>query len=212
MDDGQPSVRPPPDPSVRPSVGDAAERWVSFADLAEQRGISRAAASKLVRRHKWRRQTDNQGRVMILVPEAALDRPSVRPPPSDEEGKAVRPSVDTDMSRLAAGALAALEDAVAGLREQLDTANARAERAEADRADERLRVDNLRAQIDQLHTTIDELKAGQTLMTEMHARELAVARHDAQAGQQAAAELRRAEEARKARGRLRRAWDGWLGR
>ena len=42
--------------------------------------------------------------------------------------------------------------------------------------------------------------------------ELAVAQHDAQAGQQAAKELRQAEEARKARGRLRRAWDGWRGR
>jgi hypothetical protein len=37
-----------------------------------------------------------------------------------------------------AGTLAALEDAMASLREQLDVANARAERAEADRADEGL--------------------------------------------------------------------------
>jgi hypothetical protein len=55
------------------------------------------------------------------------------------------------------------------------------------------------------------LKAGQALTTDMHARELAVARHDALAAQQAAAELRRAEEARKARGLvtgLRAAWRG----
>ena len=48
-------------------------------------------------------------------------------------------------------------------------------------------------------------------MTEMHARELAVAQHDALAAQQAAAELRLADEARKARGllaRLRAAWRG----
>ena len=57
---------------------------------------------------------------------------------------------------------------------------------------------------------IDELKAWQALMTDMHARELAVARHDALAAQQAAAELRHAEAERKARGsgRLRAAWRG----
>jgi hypothetical protein len=63
-----------------------------------------------------------------------------------------------------------------------------------------------------LQVAIDELKAGQAMMQDMHASELAVAQHDAQAGQQAAAELRRAEAERKARGRLRRAWDGWRGR
>jgi hypothetical protein len=43
-------------------------------------------------------------------------------------------------------------------------------------------------------------------------RDLAVAQHDAQTAQQAAGALRRVDEARKARGRLRRAWDGWRGR
>ena len=49
----------------------------------------------------------------------------------------------------------------------------RAERAEADRDAERARAEVLR-------TVIDELKAEQ--MTEMHARKLAVARHDAPGG------------------------------
>ena len=49
--------------------------------------------------------------------------------------------------------------AVAALREQLDVANARAERAEADRADERLRADNLRAQIDVLNAEIVVMRA-----------------------------------------------------
>ena len=41
-------------------------------------------------------------------------------------------------------------------------------------------------------------------MTDMHARALALAQHDALAAQQAAAELRQAEAARKARGRWAR--------
>ena len=82
----------------------------------------------------------------------------------------------------------------------------RAERAEADRAAERTRADALR-------TTIDELKAGQALTADMHARELAMAQHDALTAQDAAEGLRRADhDARRARGRLHRAWDGWRGR
>ena len=63
-----------------------------------------------------------------------------------------------------------------------------------------------------LQATVDELKAEQAQMVDSHARDLSVAEHDARAAQQAAAELRQAEEDRKARGRLRRAWDGWRGR
>ena len=69
-----------------------------------------------------------------------------------------------------------------------------------------------RARADALSTSIDELRAGQALMLEMHARELSGAQHDARIAQQAASEARQAEAARKARGRLRRAWDGWRGR
>jgi hypothetical protein len=87
---------------------------------------------------------------------------------------------------------------------QTEAVVGQAERAEAGRDAERARAEALR-------TSIDELKAGQARVAEMHARELAVAQHDALAAQQAAVELRLAEEARKARGRwarLRAAWRG----
>jgi chromosome segregation ATPase len=89
-------------------------------------------------------------------------------------------------------------------KKQAEAVVGRAERSEADRAAERARADALR-------TTIDELRAGQALMAETHARELAVAQHDARAAQQAAAELRKAEVDGRARGRwarLRAAWRG----
>jgi hypothetical protein len=84
-------------------------------------------------------------------------------------------------------------------------AESRAEKAEATLEAERQRADTLRA-------TVDELKAGQSLMTDMHTKELDGLRKQHQAVQQAADELRQAEATRKARGRLRRAWDGWRGR
>jgi hypothetical protein len=98
----------------------------------------------------------------------------------------------------------ALTAEVVRAEKQAEAAVGRAERAETGR-------DTARAQAEALRTTIDELKAEQALVAEMHARELAVARHDALAGQQAAAELRRTEAERQARGlvaRLRSAWRG----
>jgi len=86
-----------------------------------------------------------------------------------------------------------------------EAAVGRAERAEAGRDAERVRAEVLR-------TSIEELKAGEALMIDMHARELAaVARHDALAAQQVATELRQAEAERRARSRwarLRAAWRG----
>jgi hypothetical protein len=118
----------------------------------------------------------------------------------DAEAKVAELRIELDTAR--AIALEAAE--VAGLRERLDAALQQAAQAEAAIAEERQMAEALR-------TAIDELKAGQTLMVDIHARELAVAQHDAQAGQQAAAALRQADAERKARGlvaRLRAAWRG----
>ena len=51
----------------------------------------------------------------------------------------------------------------------------------------------------------DELKAGQALMADIHARDLAMAQHDAQAGQQAAAKAGQGEGGARARRRDQRA-------
>jgi hypothetical protein len=218
-------------------------RWLSYSELAGERGISRQSAVRLVRR-QWRRQMGNDGEARVFVPADHL--PGVTPP---DDATGHDPGHNTG---LLAGALTALEDAVQMLREQLagaqqqvQAANARAERAEAGRDAERARADALRERIEDLQTQltarqemidapeaaaaraergeeaernhagsmriIDELKAGQTVMEDIHARELAVAQYDADAGQQAAAELRLAGAARKARGlvaRLRAAWRG----
>jgi hypothetical protein len=99
----------------------------------------------------------------------------------------------------------ALTAEVVRAEKQAEAAVGRVERAEVGRDAERAHTEALR-------TTIDELKVGQALMTEMHARELAVARHDALAAQQAAMELRRVEEERRARGLLARLRAAWRGR
>ena len=204
-----------------PSVSHGAERWVNFADLAERRGISKAAASKLVRRHKWRRQTDNQGRVLILVPVDALDRPTGRstgrPSPLDAMVPAVGPMDRTDMPAIVTGALTTLEAAITLLREQLDGANARTDaaieiadratrmasdadahagRAEAALAGERQRADALRERIDAMLAQIAAAEAA--------AEALRVERDQAQREAQEAAAWR----VRGLLARLRTAWRG----
>jgi len=98
----------------------------------------------------------------------------------------------------------ALSAEVVRAEKQAEAVVGRAERAEAGRDAERVRAEVLR-------TSIEQLKAWEALMIDMHARELAVARHDALAAQQVATELRQAEAERRARGRwarLRAAWRG----
>jgi hypothetical protein len=43
-------------------------RWMTFAELALIRGTSKRAAVTLIRRHGWRRQRNNEGHVIALVP------------------------------------------------------------------------------------------------------------------------------------------------
>jgi chromosome segregation ATPase len=83
-----------------------------------------------------------------------------------------------------------LSERVETLQTEIRQAEARAEATDADRRAAEARVEAERARAEALRSTIDELKAGQAMMANSHARELAVAQHDAQTAQQAAAELR----------------------
>lgn len=47
--------------------------WVSTAELAEVRGISKRSASRLTRRYRWRRQKGDDGIVRVAVPAAELE-------------------------------------------------------------------------------------------------------------------------------------------
>ena len=103
---------------------------MTFAELAAAREISKASASRLVRRHGWRRQRDNQGMVRILVPPGAERRADHRLPDSPSDSLSVSSSDNGSLVRV-------LQDAVALLREQLAKAETRAEQAEAELRHER---------------------------------------------------------------------------
>ena len=134
-------------------------KWLTYQQLAEARRISKPSAIRLVMRHRWRRQRDNERVVRVLVPPAMLEPDHAPYDASDD----VSGDASHDTS-LVAGALAVLEDAVAALREQLDAANATAERAQADRADERLRADRAEAAIGVERQRADALRDRVTAM------------------------------------------------
>jgi hypothetical protein len=161
-------------------------QWMTYGEIAAARGTSRIAAVRLVQRHKWRRQAGNDGKARALVPPDMVQPERVIPPDvaSNTAGDV------TGHDQLLAGAIAALEDAVQVLREQL-------ERSEAGRADERQRADRaesarteLRGQLEALNTQLAQ----------------------AQAAVQGADELRAMDDARKAMSRWARAWGAWRGR
>jgi hypothetical protein len=189
MDLDIPSDRPADMPSASPG----AERWVTLRELAELRGISQHSAARLVRRHRWRRQADNQGRVRALVPAEALDRPTDKP-------GAMPANTPRAGLGLFGELVAALEPVTALLREQIEQANRRADMAEgrAERAEDqatklRERLDAAEAQARNAEKAADQAR--------QHVRE----------AEDAIAELRQADEAWKAKGRwqrIRMAWQG----
>jgi hypothetical protein len=115
-------------------------RWLSYAEIAAARGINKLSAERLVRRHRWRRQPDNQGGVRIFVPLTWVESPAqLADTDQADSGPDVKPDIEE--------AVAALEAALAVLADQLMRERARADAAEA-RADMAVtREDELRDEI-----------------------------------------------------------------
>ena len=141
------------------------DRWLTYAEVGELLGISAEAARALVRRQKWSRRTPNEHNALarVLVPP---DRAAARPrPPSARgmngghpgNGRGTEEPHDRadDGPDVLRSTVRALENAVEGLRDQLGTANRRAEddRARAERAEEKAAA--LQAELVELRVAAD---------------------------------------------------------
>jgi hypothetical protein len=167
-------------------------------------------------------------------------RPEGNPKGTPENGSegapGATPGADLSLSEAFTAALAEVREAhaseVATMRDQLGRERERADQAEVAVADLRLRIEDVTARLDEAEARAErallaakdslvaaeeaqmaraEAEADVADLRERQARELAVAEHDARAAQQAAAELRQAEERRRGQGRwarLRAAWRG----
>jgi hypothetical protein len=175
-------------------VGDDVGRWMTYADFASARGISKRTAVRLAQRHRLRRQPGNDGLALVFVP------PEVAAPPvspgMSRRGRQRRDDADVDAPgdvRRQSSGISALRSELTGLRETLDhtlallaDAQAGRDRADAALAGERSRADVLRDRLD-------------------------AAERDQREAQEAAETLRQAELARQARGLLARLLDAWRG-
>jgi hypothetical protein len=163
-------------------------KWLTYQQLAEVRRISKPSAIRLVMRHRWRRQRDNERVVRVLVPPDMLEPDRAPHDASDD--------VSDDASQdtaLAAGALAALETAVLALTERAQAAERRADRAFALAEGTMAQLAEANARADRAEGRVTAIQAG-----------LEVARAEATRALAEAEALRQAEAARKARGLLAR--------
>lgn len=112
-------------------------RWLTYRQIADLRGISKASAERLVRRHRWRRQEDNQGVTRALVPPEWTD---VAPARSTADTSDIRADGAPDVTPAAAAFEAALvavretkDSEISTLRERAEAAERRADAADTDR-------------------------------------------------------------------------------
>jgi len=142
-------------------VFDMAEEWFTYSNLGARLGISPEAVRQKAIRHRWRRQTANDGKAMVLVDVADVNVTPRKPKEDTADGRptAEEPPADTRT-------IAALDEHIATLRAILAKAEAATEREreradrERDRADqERGRVDAERERADSLFAQVEGLVA-----------------------------------------------------
>jgi hypothetical protein len=184
-----------------------ASRWVSYPELASARGIGRASAERLTRKHKWPRQTMNDGTVRVCVPPDWL-RPSETDRRSDHREDHPQPAaVRTD-------AVAAFQEALRLLSQQLTNERDRQAQADARATAATIRADQAEARADAAEADAREAQAQAQVArarAEKAEQDNAAAVVIADEAVGAAEVLRQANADRKARGRwarLRAAWRG----
>jgi hypothetical protein len=183
-------------------------RWISLRELAEVRGISQHSATRLVRRHGWRRQRDNRGHVLALVPIEVLSRQGDIPSAMAEGQGEGQPSAGSapaqgEVARLVGALEAAI--AAAGERAQADAATIAT--LQAYLATERSRAASLADQLERSEAgrEAERARAG-ALADRVHVLQV-----QAQAAQDKAEAADRTDAERRGRGvlaRLRAAWRG----
>jgi hypothetical protein len=90
-------------------------RWLSYAELAEVRGIDVASAVRTVRNRRWLKRKGNDGKVRVAVPREFLE--AKRPPAEEDTAEVTRK-------------IAALETKVEMLTAEVQRERGRAEAAE----------------------------------------------------------------------------------
>ncbi len=125
-------------------------RWLTYEELAEIRGISRASAKRLVLRNGWRQRHDNEQAVRILVPPDRLS-------PGMSRISAAFGSVLAIIRDAHAGEISALREQLVEARCERDQERERANQAEASLAAERQWADTLHQQLNAAKEALEEI-------------------------------------------------------
>jgi hypothetical protein len=185
--------------------------WMTKAELARVRGISIASAYRLIRRQGWRRQPGNDGKIRALVPSDWVEPREADQRDSQTDRLMTKPSDTDGFVRLIEAAIVRADEA----NKRADAALVLVDRTVAELADAGERADRLERDLAAaMEVTGKAVQAADGLRADLAAAQTVAeqARAEARKARDAADELRRESDDRRARGRLRRAWDGWRGR
>ena len=182
-------------------------RWMSYAELAQARGISVASAKRLTLRRKWRRQAGNDGTARVGVPISEL-APRTR---------ASKNLVGESAARL----VGTLEAALSVLREQCERERDRADQAAEAAVQSAIQLAEVESQNAELKAAVQfatvrreslerALTAQEAFSADLDMALAAerVAREKAEADIMA---LRQTEAARRKLGRVKRLRKAWQG-
>jgi hypothetical protein len=140
------------------AVGDGSRR-MSYAALAEARGISVLAARQLTRRHRWHKQVGNDGFVVVSVPLSALENPQKPDKSADTASRHRVATADTASDAASDTASDTASDAVRAFETALSICSAQLEQAAADKAELRQQLDRERTRADRAEAQISDAQA-----------------------------------------------------
>lgn len=147
-------------------------RWLTYVEVGELLGVTSSAARMFARRHGWPRRTPNAygERAQVLVPPEidVQPRSALNAVRSGNIGEPDRPAQNghhqvSDTPNM----LAVLESLVTPLREQLEGANQRADRAEQRLDEERARADRAETRATTLRAELADAQAAERKTVEL---------------------------------------------
>jgi ElaB/YqjD/DUF883 family membrane-anchored ribosome-binding protein len=193
-------------------------RWLSFEEIGQTCGISTASAIRLAFARKWLRRDSNDGTIRVAVPVGeARPLDAATEIEADPVGRDVGEIVG--LLETAATMLRESGDAAGGLMAALhahaEAALARAEatatverearrRAEASRADAETALGRLRADLERINRDAETRVAAEQGMREQAEARLTAEQGAREQAEAEAAELRQADQIRRARGLVAR--------
>jgi hypothetical protein len=180
-------------------AADGRGQWLSVPELAAKRRISEQSAARLVRRRRWRRRTDVDSVIRILVPDATADTPN-RPRGTQPAIEVLRVAVESLTERLRRA-----DEDILHERERADRADADARQAEG-----RVQVLEVEvgAKLQAAQERADRAEGVRDAALEAANR----ADAEAAAARGRLADMERDNDARRALGRWARLRDAWRGR